>query len=151
MDPQTPCPCGSKQPYSNCCYPFHQGTDARSPEALMRSRYTAFVTGDVAYLTQTWHPDTRPENLSLEGSPEWTSLTILSSDETQATGKVHFRALYREQDQWGYLEEHSDFVKEDGRWYYLYGEPKQGIFKPGRNDPCPCGSGKKFKTCCINR
>lgn len=149
MDQYAPCPCGSNTSFADCCSHCHQGAAANSPEALMRSRYAAFVTGDVAYLEQTWHPDTRPQNLSLDDSPAWTSLTVLSSEETGDTGKVHFRALYREKDQWGYLEEHSDFVKEDGRWYYLSGAPEQGVFKPGRNDPCPCGSGKKFKACCI--
>ncbi|MEC9085421.1 MAG: SEC-C metal-binding domain-containing protein, partial [Pseudomonadota bacterium] len=50
---------------------------------------------------------------------------------------------------WGYLEERSDFSKENGRWFYREGETREGVLKPGRNDPCPCGSGRKFKACCL--
>lgn len=114
----------------------------------MRSRYTAFVQGRADYLLATWHPDTRPPELGLEGSPDWVNLQILDSTEQGSRGWVHFRAVYRAGDGWGYLEENSDFVREDGRWYYLSGQTGEGQLKPGRNEPCPCGSGKKFKACC---
>jgi len=114
----------------------------------MRSRYTAFVQKRADYLLQTWHPDTRPADLGLEGSPEWVSLQILDSTEQGSRGTVHFRAVYRAGAGWGYLEEKSDFVREDGRWYYLSGETEEAQLKPGRNELCPCGSGKKFKACC---
>ncbi|MCG7200646.1 SEC-C domain-containing protein [Marinobacter pelagius] len=142
------CPCGSGKAYEQCCQPWHQGKPAPSPEALMRSRYTAFVQKRVDYLLETWHPDTRPAELDMEGSPAWVSLQILDSTGQGNRGVVHFRAVYRIGDGWGYLEEHSDFVREEGRWYYLSGETEEGQLKPGRNDRCPCGSGKKFKACC---
>ena len=47
------------------------------------------------------------------------------------------------------LEEASRFVQEEGRWYYLNGNTSEGPLKPGRNDPCPCGSGRKYKACCL--
>lgn len=143
------CPCGSGKAYRDCCHPFHNGESAPSPEALMRSRYAAFVTDRPDYLLDTWHQRTRPETLTLENSPEWTSLRILSAVESGETGTVCFRAVYRLGRGWGFLEERSQFVREEGRWFYLHGETSEGQLKPGRNEPCPCGSGRKYKSCCL--
>lgn len=148
MDPLAPCPCCSGKPYTDCCQPYHQGTPARDPETLMRSRYCAFVLGEADYLQATWHPDTRPKQLALDSSPDWTSLRIVDASEQGDAGRVHFRAFYRHDGHWGCLEERSRFVRQTGQWRYLDGEATQRIHKPGRNDPCPCGSGKKFKVCC---
>jgi SEC-C motif-containing protein len=115
----------------------------------MRSRYSAFVLGLNDYLRATWHPDTRPATLDLGNSPDWVDLQILSSGSQGDRGQVHFRALYRIPGGFGYLEEESDFVSENGRWYYLSGKTTEGRHNPGRNDRCPCGSGKKFKACCL--
>ncbi|WP_375183140.1 YchJ family protein [Marinobacter sp.] len=144
-----PCPCGSGKAYNECCQPFHLGKPAPSPEALMRSRYSAFVLGLPDYLRDTWHESARPADLSLDSSPEWTALNILSSGENDDTGTVHFRAVYRLGQGWGFLEEESRFAWEDGRWFYLRGDTREGQLKPGRNEPCPCGSGRKFKACCL--
>ncbi|TVP60924.1 MAG: zinc chelation protein SecC [Halomonadaceae bacterium] len=149
MQAQLTCPCGSIMPYSECCQPLLQGAPASSPEALMRSRFTAFVGKLPDYLLATWHPSTRPETLSLEDSPDWSSLQVLGSTQSADQGTVHFRALYRQGGGWGFLEENSDFLMEEGRWYYLHGETREGQIKPGRNDPCPCSSGKKYKACCL--
>ncbi|WP_372980538.1 YchJ family protein [Marinobacter sediminum] len=143
------CPCGSSLEYARCCQPLHRGEVAATPEALMRSRYSAFVGGQADYLLATWHPSTRPGELSLEQSPEWVSLTILDSSEAGDTGQVHFMAVHRLGDGWGYLEERSEFVREQGRWLYVTGDTSEGQLKPGRNDRCPCGSGKKYKACCL--
>lgn len=148
MDPQVPCPCCSGKPYSECCRSCHLGQAAGDPEALMRSRYCAFVMGDACYLSATWHPDTRPDKLSLEQSPDWTSLRILDTREQGDSGRVHFQAFYRQGAQWGCLEERSRFVRQAGNWMYLDGDASQRTFKPERNDACPCGSGRKFKVCC---
>lgn len=115
----------------------------------MRSRYSAFVLKLVDYLKSTWHSRTRPQSLDLEESPRWASLQILSSGISGSDGNVHFRAIYRAGSSWGYLEEKSRFVLEDKRWYYVSGETTEGVLKPGRNKPCPCGSGKKHKACCL--
>lgn len=115
----------------------------------MRSRFSAFVMRDSEYLKATWHPTTRPRTLVLTGSPDWTSLRILSAGEEGDNGTVHFQAIYRTPGGWGVLEENSEFRKVDGGWYYLAGETSERAFKPGRNDPCPCGSGRKFKACCL--
>lgn len=146
--PQDPCPCGTGQTYSQCCQPCHQGEPASNPETLMRSRYSAFVTGNTAYLTATWHPETRPDGMTLEDSPAWVSLRILAREQNADSGQVHFQAFYREAGHWACLEEKSRFERIHGHWYYLDGNTSQGVYRPGRNEKCPCGSGSKAKTCC---
>ena len=141
------CPCGSGAPYRDCCQPCHLGEAAATPEALMRSRYSAFCLGLGDYLLASWHPSTRPRHLDLAGSPRWVALELYSASESGDRGSVHFRAIHRTRDDWAYLEEQSDFLREAGRWYYLAGKTRQGRLKPGRNDPCPCGSGRKVKAC----
>lgn len=143
------CPCGSGESYSACCWSYHQGKPAPTPEHLMRSRFSAFVLKLSDYVVATWHSSTRPQTLDLSDSPEWASVQILSSGETANNGSVHFRAIYRAGNGWGYLEEESTFLRVDGRWYYLSGNTSEGVLKPGRNEPCPCGSGKKHKACCL--
>ena len=144
----TVCPCGSQSHYTDCCKPFHAGKKVPSPQALMRSRFTAFVMKLEDYLWASWHPSTRPAELNLDSSPEWVSLRILDSKVKNTSGQVYFQAIYRLSSGWGYLEEVSEFIQEKNRWYYLKGNPKEGVLKPKRNEPCPCGSNKKYKTCC---
>lgn len=115
----------------------------------MRSRFTAFVLGLEGCLLQSWHASTRPAQLDLKGSPDWKSLQILSSDQQGNKGQVSFRAIFRVDDGWRYLEEDSIFVREDGHWFYVSGDTREGQLKPGRNHPCPCGSGRKYKACCL--
>jgi len=143
------CPCCSGKAYRECCQPWHSGQPAPTPDALMRSRYAAFVLRNPDYLLATWHPDTRPGELELEHSPDWASLRILDASEQGARGRIHFRAVYRTGTGWGYLEEVSDFARVDGRWFYVAGDTSEGTLKPGRNEPCPCGSGRKYKACCL--
>jgi len=145
------CPCGSGIAYSDCCQRWHAGAPAPDPEALMRSRYTAYVLKNEPYLLDTWHFSTRPRDLDLETSPYWVSLRIISSADEGSRGRVHFRASYQGGSGWGYLEEISQFVKEGVQWLYLEGETSEGVLKPGRNEPCPCGSGGKYKSCCLRR
>ena len=114
----------------------------------MRSRYSAFVRDDADYVRASWHPDTRPSELTLEGGDQWLGLEIVDAKQDGDAGQVHFRATHRDGDGFAVLEEHSRFVREDGHWFYLDGEHIVTPFKPGRNDPCPCGSGRKFKKCC---
>ncbi|MER6409897.1 YchJ family protein [Streptomyces humidus] len=116
------CPCGRSEPYGACCGRYHAGTvTAPTAEALMRSRYSAFVRGDVPYLLRTWHPRTRPELLELEPGMRWTGLEILATSEGSAfhqAGVVEFRASYRG----GALHERSRFERVDGAWAYVDGE-----------------------------
>ncbi|EKF76053.1 SecC motif-containing protein [Alcanivorax hongdengensis A-11-3] len=142
------CPCQSGLPYTQCCQPLHQGTAAASPEALMRSRYSAFVLRLTDYLRESWHPHTRPATLQLDGEEQWLGLEILASESQGDQGRVHFRATCRDAAGFSVLEEQSRFEKVDGHWRYRDGDARVQALKPGRNDPCPCGSGKKYKKCC---
>lgn len=148
MELSTSCPCCSGQSYGECCYNLHHGQQAPTPEALMRSRYSAFAVEDADYLSATWHSQTRPQNLTLEPDTHWLKLEILDSSEKGDEGKVSFVATFREKQEWLRLSETSSFIRESGRWYYLDGNASFETFKPGRNDACPCGSGQKFKKCC---
>jgi len=148
------CPCGTALPYEVCCARYHHGTAAPTAEALMRSRYSAYVLKLVDYLRDTWHDSTRPAKLGFEtNEPIWCGLAILDTrggSESEQTGEVEFIARWFTKDgKCGALHERSRFVHEEGRWYYVDGElmPTTSS-KVGRNEPCPCGSGKKFKQCC---
>ncbi|MFD9317507.1 YchJ family protein [Streptomyces sp. NPDC060053] len=116
------CPCGLPAGYEACCGRFQAGGDsAPTAEALMRSRYSAFVRGDVGYLLRTWHPRTRPERLELDPGMRWTGLEILGTADGSAfhtTGTVEFRASYRG----GALHERSRFERVAGAWVYVDGE-----------------------------
>ena len=147
------CLCGSGTNFAACCGPALSGDrPPATPEALMRSRYCAYVLADAAYLRATWHPRTRPKKLQLDDQPQWQRLEVTGSgvSEDGADGWVEFAAHYTAGKNAACLREHSRFAFEDGRWYYLDGgqPPVRVAPKPGRNEPCPCGSGRKFKQCC---
>ncbi|MEU0390917.1 YchJ family protein [Streptomyces chartreusis] len=115
------CPCGLPQAYEACCGRYHSGAAAPTAEALMRSRYSAFVKGDAGYLLRTWHPRTRPGTLDLDPRMRWTGLEILDTSDGSAFhsgGTVEFRASYRG----GALHERSRFERVDGAWVYVDGE-----------------------------
>ncbi|MEW2411847.1 YchJ family metal-binding protein [Streptomyces griseoviridis] len=115
------CPCGLPAPYDGCCGRFHRGAPAPTPEALMRSRYSAFVRLDAPYLLRTWHPAARPARLDLDPGTRWTGLEILATTEGTAfhgTGTVTFRATYRG----GALHERSRFERVEGAWVYVDGD-----------------------------
>jgi SEC-C motif-containing protein len=112
--------------YDECCGRVHSGAvTAPTAEALMRSRYSAFATGDAEYLLHSWHPDTRPPSLTLDPSQTWTRLEILGTTGgglLHADGTVEFRAHYRHSSHAGVLHELSRFTKSDGRWVYVDGD-----------------------------
>lgn len=91
----------------------------------MRSRYSAYVLHDADYLLRTWHPSTRPPQLSLEepagARTIWLGLDVQRKVATGAdTAEVVFLARYRVGGGRAVrMQEHSCFVREDGRWYYL--------------------------------
>ena len=121
------CPCGSALAYAACCGRFHAGPDrlgAPSPEALMRSRYSAYVLGLHDYLRATWHPDTRPA--SLEPDPpglKWLGLEVRRQALQDADhGTVEFVARSKLGGRAHRLHEISRFVREDGRWLYRDGD-----------------------------
>ena len=163
------CDCGSQKSFSDCCEPLLKGqTKATSPEQLMRSRYTAHVKKDIAYLKATLAPEQRSSFIEKDvlawANSEWLGLDIV-----EAKGnKVEFVAKYKSKGKVFEHHEYSTFRKIGDTWYFVDGdshvheegkghhhhhhEPVTPIVreqpKVGRNDPCVCGSGKKFKKCC---
>jgi SEC-C motif domain protein len=132
---------------------------ASTSEALMRSRYSAFVTADVDYIEKTTDPSQR-EGFDRDGTLEWAKnsdwkgLEIVSTDaggEKDATGTVEFIARYKYEGVERAHHERAEFKRRDGTWFFLDGKlvqaPVRNENKIGRNDPCHCGSGKKFKKC----
>lgn len=127
MPATTPCPCGSARPYGACCGPFHAGDlPAPTAEALMRSRYAAYVLGRHDYLLATWHPDTRAATLPpVEPGVRWLGLEIKRSTSTDADhATVEFVARSKFGGRAQRLHEVSRFVREGGRWYYRDGDLK---------------------------
>jgi SEC-C motif-containing protein len=157
------CPCGSGKNYDDCCALLISGAqEADTPEALMRSRYSAYVKVDMDHIVNTTHEDKRGEFNRAESEAwakktDWHSLEILRSevgDGDDPSGSVEFIARFRKNGKMAHHHEVAEFRKEEGKWFFYDGhapEFKQVVregAKIGRNDPCPCGSGKKFKKCC---
>ena len=128
MTDAAPCPCGLHARYDRCCGRYHRAGElhlrAPTAEALMRSRYSAYVLKLEDYLLATWHPETRPSELDLAADDsKWLGLEVRKhavQDDTHAT--VEFVARYRIAGKGHRLHELSRFVKQDGRWYYHDGE-----------------------------
>ncbi|MDK2125652.1 YchJ family protein [Parachitinimonas caeni] len=121
------CPCGSGIDYRKCCGPYHHGDDApATAEALMRSRYSAYAMRKSDYLMATWHPETRPQELDLEGdSVKWVGLLVIATEAGQPedrTGVVEFIARYKIGGRAAKLSERSRFERIGGRWLYIDGE-----------------------------
>jgi SEC-C motif-containing protein len=157
----TNCPCGSGAVYADCCEPVITGArPAETAEQLMRARYAAYVGVQADFLFDSTHPDHR-QGYDHKGtkewaaSAEWEGLEIIDRQkggEGDAEGEVEFIARYREK---GALHEHHElahFKKDKGAWFFTDGEmvrPKPiTSTKVGRNEPCPCSSGAKYKKCC---
>ena len=114
-----PCPCGSGRTYDDCCGRLHRGSDlATTPEELMRSRYTAYSLGNDLgndYVFRTWHPRTRPEDVTTDPGLEWTGLRILRAEDDV----VEFAARYSYGGVDRVLHETSRFEQRGGRWVYV--------------------------------
>lgn len=159
----TICPCGSAIALTECCGPLLVGEqNAATAEQLMRSRYSAYVLSNDKYLTNTTHPSRRPQDIGQDEQqkPDWQGLEIVKTVAGKAgdsEGTVEFIARFKVNNRAGKLQEKSRFIKEEGRWYYFDGDVQEapppktitGKEKIGRNEPCPCGSGKKYKRCCL--
>jgi SEC-C motif-containing protein len=157
------CPCGSERAYAECCGPYHDGT--AWPETavdLMRARYCAFAAGKVEFIATSHESATREEldedaSRQWSESAEWRGFEVLETEgggPDDEEGRVEFVARYAVQ---GVEREHHEVAtfhrEEDGRWYFVdgvvagAGTYRREGSKIGRNDPCPCGSGKKYKKC----
>ena len=150
------CPCGSTLLDTDCCRPIladhHR---AKTALALMRSRYTAFAEKHEKHILASWNVKNRPDKLNFDNHPVvWLGLEVHDTQDGTAqdnTGMVEFTATYLENGQIARLREKSRFCKEDDLWYYLGGEIDVKRQKVERNGACPCGSGKKFKRCCLEK
>ncbi|NOH79424.1 YchJ family protein [Vibrio sp. RE86] len=161
------CPCGNTLEYNQCCEPIHNNHSlADTPEKLMRSRYSAHVKGLVDYVVNTYHPSCHAEEqrdaIADSIKSEWCGLEVIESEPglNSEEGFVTFKAFFNEEEKQYCLEERSRFVRENALWFYIDGTfPEETTVDPrleqtvqslkvGRNDPCICGSGKKFKKCC---
>ena len=120
------CPCGLGRPYAACCGPLHAGATAETAEALMRSRYSAYVLGDIDYLLASWHADTRPDRLDLGdvAATRWLGLEVRRHAMTGADSAiVEFVARYKSGGAPAVrLHELSRFVRADGRWFSVDGD-----------------------------
>ena len=151
---QTLCYCGSPQPFDDCCSPYIKGLNlAPSAESLMRSRYSAYATGEMAYILATYAsaPRSALSLHDLQGDDShWCKLNLLKATEQGDSAQVEFCAYSRRGKNYFLLHELSDFCKEDGQWRYVKGHiyADSGSYAQKRNDPCLCNSGLKFKKCC---
>lgn len=119
------CLCASGDTFAACCGPVLDGAPAPTAERLMRSRYTAFVREDGAYLLRTWHPETRPETITFEDDLEWRRLVIVdrvAGGPFDTEGVVEFEAFWRQGGARGSLHERSRFVRENRTWFYVDGD-----------------------------
>jgi SEC-C motif domain protein len=167
------CPCGSDFPFTDCCGPLIRGTGfPDTAEDLMRSRYTAFAQQNWEYVVITSHPEEKKELAKIgpaliEEGLVWKKLEIVgvrAGGRDDSEGQVDFVAHFVKDGTAQTLRESSRFYKINGRWVYsrkdstlppvaVSAQTKPQTFvrgeaKIGRNDPCSCGSGKKFKKCC---
>jgi len=142
------CICGLEKDYSECCGEIIDSKrEALTPEELMRSRYSAYVQGDGNYLVKSATSSYKDEDIKeiedFSKSVEWLKLDVLFTE----GDVVEFKAYYKDKNGLNILHEKSKFIQENNIWKYKDGELYNT--KIQRNEPCPCGSGKKFKKCCF--
>ena len=157
------CHCGKGESFETCCGPLLARKEkAKTAEQLMRSRYSAFVEANIDYIMDTHDPDTveqidRDSTLEWAKESEWLGLEITKTEkggEGDTFGRVDFVSKYKIKGSEIEHRESATFRNEDGEWLFVDGEQISGppmvrdSPKVGRNDPCSCGSGKKFKKCC---
>lgn len=157
------CPCGSGRDFTECCEPLIKGERiAETAEQLMRSRYSAYAKLETDYLFTTLHPDHRGDydpksTRAWAEKSEWHGLEILETGKggpDDSEGTVEFIAHFTQDRVRREHHEVAEFSKDQGTWYFVNGKmkgPRQVVRqepKVGRNDPCTCGSGKKYKKCC---
>ena len=153
----TLCPCDSKRNFDECCGPIIAGTPAPTAEALMRSRYTAFVKRMLDHVERTHAPEVRDDFNRAEAERlaeecEWQGLEIRRATETGDTAEVEYVMRFCLENKSIAKTTLSRFRRDNGQWLYVDCKPvttqQRRVAKIGRNDPCPCNSGKKAKKCC---
>jgi SEC-C motif-containing protein len=163
MSQKNLCPCGSSLDLSACCLPIIRETrKAASAEELLRARYTAFTQGEIDFIFSSHHSKTqdqvsRDEIEDWSKNSKWLGLKVLQVEDVKKdadSAVIFFAAYYETSDQKKHEHvEKSLFKKEKGEWKFFDSERTTlGTYrrtepKIGRNDPCSCGSGKKYKKC----
>ncbi|MEM7646919.1 MAG: YchJ family protein [Pseudomonadota bacterium] len=156
------CPCNSEKNFETCCRPILEGQPAETAEQLMRARYTAYTRVDMDFIAKTHDPKTikktdMKENQAWAEQTQWNGLEIVSTKQGKKSddwGEVEFKAQYSSGQGSGIHHEVSEFCKRDGFWFFNKGKTPENFQivntepRVGRNDPCICGSGKKYKKCC---
>lgn len=158
MNDRAHCLCGTGQAYALCCQPYHLNSkQPLTAELLMRARFTAYALQNEAYLLQTWAIIKRPTRIDFSKEhAKWTALTLVKIKKGGAKdskGVVEFKAYYLQEGEEYVMHEISRFKKSTGGWLYLEGVVKSVVkvgqsTNQGKNAPCECGSGKKYKRCC---
>lgn len=153
------CPCGKEISYTTCCGQFLEGGVLPStPEELMRSRYTAYTLGHIDYIANTMRSPAS-DDFDLTSAKEfaerveWLKLEIVETSQQDQIGFVEFLAHFRQNNKRHMIHEKSEFHLIDAKWYYVDGvtphvQMPAKVSHVGRNEPCLCGSGKKYKKCC---
>jgi len=157
------CPCGSGAEYEKCCGIYIQGGILPpTAEKLMRARYTAYTRGEIDFIMDTHEVEKGEEEASRKATEDWSKgsvwqgleiLKTVKGGESDTEGTVEFKAHYMVDRARHSHHEISRFEKKEGKWIFIEGQEvnrpvKRDEPKVGRNDPCPCGSGKKYKKCC---
>lgn len=152
------CPCGSGKQICACCALYINGASAPDALALMRSRYTAYVVGALDHVAATHAPEVRDDFNRAEAERlarvcEFQELDIRKVVENGDTAQIDFVIRFRRDNKEMMQVELAEFRRENGQWLYAGGKlssqvPQRTVTRVGRNDPCPCGSGKKAKKCC---
>lgn len=145
------CLCFSGVDYDECCWPYHMGKKTvESAERLIRTRYTAYCHGDVGYLVSTIHPGARRFGISRTirktiKNTRWAGLKIINSKEEDNKAYVDYIAFHLTNNLEQFHEK-ARLIKYKDEWYFADSESLPPV-RFSRNDPCYCGSGKKFKKC----
>lgn len=164
MEKENLCPCGSGKTYDTCCEPIIKGkTKAATAEELMRARYSSYVKHEIDFIINSCEEGENIAEIDRKATEKWSrestwhGLKILRTENggvNDEEGVVEFEATYTEKN--GIRDVHHEtgyFKKVNGDWFYSAGNLKTTTVvregrKIGRNEPCPCGSGKKYKQCC---
>ena len=155
------CPCSSGASFAACCEQIINGErESQSAEELMRARYSAFATGAIDFIVASTHSRTRSE-IDIQYIREWSQTSTwrgLQIFDTKPINDnkayVSFEALFTKAGKDQSHREKGEFEREHGKWRFVTGEELKNPTvryetpRTGRNEPCPCGSGKKYKKCC---
>ncbi len=159
------CSCGSGIGYEKCCRPFHKfDSIPKTALACMMARYCAFVKLEMDFLEKSYNPDKlegydRDSTFRWAKESAWKGLEIvecLNGQESDEEGVVEFKAKYVSGGSEYIHHEKAKFLKREGVWFFMDGDIQNDSIKRvspkiGRNDACPCGSGKKYKKCCLSK